>query len=237
MAKLKFPGVNMQKYTKHSINNKITYGWIVDAKLPSSFALVSKHFAAKTVVLCDQIHANNIGLINNIRGSQTALSTDGLITRQRKVPLIVFTADCVPITFTDINTAVVGIAHAGWKGTLNNISLHAVRKILAQGSRTENIQVILGPHIGVNCYQVSAERASLFTTVFKTDKIITKKNSKYFLNLALCNEIQLTQIGIPHKNIKISSLCTHCKTYLPSFRRSLKTGEKSIQMCSFVMLN
>ena len=44
--------------------------------------------------------------------------TDALITEEPGVALMAFYADCVPIMFLDPVRKVIGISHAGWKGTV-----------------------------------------------------------------------------------------------------------------------
>lgn len=40
----------------------------------------------------------------------------------KNVPLLIFTADCVPLVFYDKEKEAVALAHAGWRGTYDNIA-------------------------------------------------------------------------------------------------------------------
>jgi hypothetical protein len=42
---------------------------------------------------------------------------DGLITNTPNLPLVVFTADCIPILLYDPEKRAIGAVHAGWRGT------------------------------------------------------------------------------------------------------------------------
>ncbi|HVX31115.1 MAG TPA: polyphenol oxidase family protein, partial [Nitrolancea sp.] len=75
--------------------------------------------------------------------------TDGLITQEPDVPLIIYTADCVPALIYDPVEHALGLAHAGWRGTVGNIAGSIVAAMQAEfGSRPEDLIVRLGPSIG-----------------------------------------------------------------------------------------
>ena len=55
--------------------------------------------------------------------------TDGLITNSRNVALATTNADCILMLFFDPVKKVVANVHSGWKGTLQRISIEAVKKM------------------------------------------------------------------------------------------------------------
>jgi hypothetical protein len=67
-------------------------------------------------------------------------------------------ADCVPVFVVDPHRRVVGLLHAGWRGTAAGI-LEAGVSLLAGQSEAEpgNLLVHLGPAICGSCYEVGPE--------------------------------------------------------------------------------
>ena len=54
---------------------------------------------------------------------------DAVVTDCRNVCIGVHTADCVPILFYDPVHSAIGAAHAGWRGTVQRIAQHTLRKM------------------------------------------------------------------------------------------------------------
>ncbi len=78
---------------------------------------------------------------------------DGLVTTTRGLPLVVATADCVPVAL--VGERSVSMVHAGWRGVSAGIVREAVAAI-ARGGDTVTSAVI-GPHIRPCCYEVGHE--------------------------------------------------------------------------------
>ena len=70
-----------------------------------------------------QVHGATVRIIKTIDDKENnGEEADGLLTSLKNVPLLIFTADCVPLVFYDGEKRVVGLAHAGWRGTYDNIA-------------------------------------------------------------------------------------------------------------------
>lgn len=170
------------------------------------------------LVLSDQIHETKIycatkkdrgkGIIkeSDLKG------IDGLITNELKVPLITFYADCVPLFFVDPIQRVIGLAHAGWKGTVNKIAKAMVQKFQSYyHSNPQDILVGIGPSIGPCCFEVDEPVAHIFQKQIAGDNWIQSfKNGKYKIDLWKVNQQILLETGIPKNNISIMGLCTKC---------------------------
>jgi len=78
---------------------------------------------------------------------------DGLATATPGLPLVVATADCVPVVVMGHRN--VAIVHAGWRGVANGIVPEAVSII--QRSDDSVSAVVIGPHIGACCYEVGGD--------------------------------------------------------------------------------
>src|SRR5690625_5157532 len=84
----------------------------------------------------EQVHGSEVALVGaDMKGRgayklNTALAgVDGLITVAPGVLLAAYFADCVPILFLDPEVPAVGIAHAGWRGTLAGIGKRMVERM------------------------------------------------------------------------------------------------------------
>ena len=84
--------------------------------------------------------------------------TDALYTREKGICLGVFHADCVPILMADPVTELVCAIHAGWQGTVKEIT----RKTIAYLKKYENVdpehlKVYIGPSITQTNFEVGPE--------------------------------------------------------------------------------
>jgi YfiH family protein len=172
-------------------------------------------------VTAQQVHQANVAIITeSMRGNgsidfETAIpATDAMVTNIPNICLMILTADCVPILLYDPKRKVIGIAHAGWKGTVKFIAQKMVKAMQDNFSCSpSDILVGIGPSIGPGCYEIGANVIIEFERMMpdKIDMILKKNpNDKRYLNLWASNSLQLSQIGIPEKNIEIAEICTRC---------------------------
>ncbi|NMA83133.1 MAG: peptidoglycan editing factor PgeF [Epulopiscium sp.] len=173
---------------------------------------------SEDLVHSDQIHESHIYCVtqedkgkgfykdSNIKG------IDGLITNEPKVPLITFYADCVPLYFLDPVQKVIGLAHAGWRGTVLKIAAKMIHKFTSvYKSDPKNILVGIGPSIGSCCFEVDESVAHAFQKQFEGDDWIqTLKNGKYKIDLWKVNQQILLESDIIEEHISIMGLCTMC---------------------------
>ena len=156
-----------------------------------------------------QVHGATVRIIKTIDDKENnGEEADGLLTSLKNVPLLIFTADCVPLVFYDGEKRVVGLAHAGWRGTYDNIAKEIV-EILIKDYKCikENIKVIIGPSVSGDNYEVSYELVEKFA-VHKIDNYYKKYGEKYYLDLWIINKGLLKQAGILDKNITLANFCT-----------------------------
>ncbi len=136
---------------------------------------------------------------------------DIIFTDRPEVTLYMRFADCVPILLHDPSRNVVGIAHAGWLGTVRGVSGLAVQAMSQRyGSKTEDIQAAIGPSIGVDHYEVGPDVISLVQQTFGPDAagLIHSRNGKTYLDLWTANRLQLERAGV--HQIETAALCTAC---------------------------
>lgn len=174
----------------------------------------------KQLVIPQQVHGNKVIEVSRRQTDQT-LGSDGLVSSDTSLVLGVLVADCVPLLFFDPKKRVMGVAHAGWRGTLANIASNTVEKMKALGSNPEDITVSIGPHIAACCYDVPKERAMKFQQSFGDDVIEEEKN-QWKIDLGKANVLGLTKVGIKPEHIETSAICTCCNRDYFSYRRDSK---------------
>lgn len=164
------------------------------------------------------------------RGSQdlkTVLpGVDGLVTTS-SLGLMAFFADCVPVFFYHPALRAVGLAHAGWKGTVGKIVNNVLEEFQSMGGNIGESWVALGPSIGPCCYEVDEPVIHLFQKEFKETPFLKPSRPGHAqLDLWEANRQVLLEAGIRPENIWSDSICTSCHTdSLFSHRREKsKTG-------------
>lgn len=163
----------------------------------------------------EQIHGTTIKIINDTDKGKGAFSyteslsnTDGIITNQKGILCTAFFADCVPLFFFDPVSGYVGIAHAGWKGTVNRIGEKMIKKFAEVGTTSEAIRVAIGPSISKDAYEVDDRVIENLTTDQKNNSTQNQGNNHYLLDLKKLNEEILLQSGILRHNIEVTNYCT-----------------------------
>lgn len=142
---------------------------------------------------------------------QPSAKADIIFTDNPNVSLFMRFGDCVPILFHDPKKHVIGIAHAGWMGTVRGVAKAAVEGMQSHyGCKPEDIVAGIGPSIGVDHYEVGADVISQFQEKYNkdADQILQTRNGSTHLDLWTANAIQLRNAGV--EQIQISGLCTAC---------------------------
>ncbi|MBL0923062.1 MAG: peptidoglycan editing factor PgeF [Sphingomonadaceae bacterium] len=82
---------------------------------------------------------------------------DAMVTDRPGILLGIVTADCVPVLFTDRQSAVVGAAHAGWKGAIAGVTDNTIAAMEALGADRSRIACAIGPCIAQKSYEVDED--------------------------------------------------------------------------------
>ncbi|KIY20696.1 MULTISPECIES: peptidoglycan editing factor PgeF [Mesobacillus] len=141
------------------------------------------------------------------------LATDGFLTLQRGILLTLCFADCVPLYFIEPETKMIGIAHAGWKGTVHGIAAEMISKFKQNGANSDKILVIIGPSICKKCYIVDERVINLVKNRLDgVEKLPYNQISEgqYSLDLQELNRDILVKAGIKDENIETTEYCTSC---------------------------
>jgi polyphenol oxidase len=105
------------------------------------------------LVWMEQVHSRTVTVIDGPR-LQPVPASDALVTAEPRLAVAALVADCVPVLLADPARKVVAAVHAGRVGARAGVlpaALEAMRRI---GARIEGVEVLLGPSVCGQCYEV-----------------------------------------------------------------------------------
>jgi YfiH family protein len=159
-----------------------------------------------------QVHGTNVAFADKPRQPDSPYQqADIILTDRPGVSLLMRFADCVPLLLFDPAKGVVGLAHAGWMGTVRGVATVAVEAMCnLYGSKPQDLQVLIGPSIGPDHYVVGPDVVINVLQAFGTDadELMKSVNGRVYLDLWSANRLQLERAGVGH--ISLSGICTAC---------------------------
>lgn len=191
----------------------------------------------------DQVHGNQVCQVMAAGAGKESLddvikATDGLFTGQKGVLLTSFYADCVPLYFLDPASGAIGLAHAGWKGTVARIAEEMVKSLQHHfHAKPEELLVAIGPSIGGCCYEVDERIITQVQASAKEWKkaVTASQKDRYRLDLRQLNTSILLELGIASEQIMTTDWCTSCRTDMFfSHRKEAGTAGTTGRMASFI---
>ena len=138
---------------------------------------------SKNIFLLHQIHSNKVIFIDrNFKFLKKKIKADAIITDQKKIPIAVLTADCVPILLYEKQKNMIAAIHAGWKGAFKGIIKNVINFMLKKGCKRENIISVIGPCISKKNYNVKKDFKKKFLKKDIKNKTFFsyRKNMIYF---------------------------------------------------------
>lgn len=136
---------------------------------------------------------------------------DGIITDDPTVTLVTSHADCGAYFFYDPVHRAIGMAHAGWKGTLLRIGAEMARR-MAEEFDTDPSDIIAatGPCICRDCFEVDADLGEKFQSEFGYPGISRPgRQGKAYVDLELAAAVQFIEAGIRPESITLMNACTY----------------------------
>jgi|TARA_B110000967_G_scaffold80017_1_gene82784 YfiH family protein len=199
--------------------------------------IVSKKigFNSKNLYTMNQTHSNKVVVINDSNKHIQRISADALVTNQKNIAISVLTADCVPILVYDEVNKIIGSIHAGWRGAFDGIIENTFNEII-KINRSGKINVVIGPCIGVNNYEVGQEFYDKFVEKFKKNEkfFISTRKSKFLFNLRKYVNSKFEKLKINClENIDLDTFSENENFF--SFRRSTQKSEKDYGRCISVI--
>ena len=182
------------------------------------------------VIQGHQVHACEIAVVDRPGMTREDLEGfDAFVTRLPGVAIGVRTADCIPVLIFDPVQRVVAAVHAGWKGTVLQVSQKTLRLMEEQfGSKAAQLSAVIGPGIGPDSFQVGEEVVERFRNAgFPMERIWafhgpgdgTPMSGGHHIDLFQANRWLLEKAGIPAANIQVVGIDTFTTPAYFSARR------------------
>ena len=188
---------------------------MIESKLISKAFFTDKSFnnldelllqiGVNSYALMDQNHSDKVLHVKNA-GSY---KSDGIFTSNKKLGLVVRTADCMPILLKDDSN--IGAVHIGWKGVKNKIINNAIKHF-----KVSELIMSVGPHAQPCCYEVKDDVSKYLY------KYVDIREGKKYLNMLESLKDLSSKFEF---QIEFSSICTICDNAYNSYREN-KTNER-----------
>jgi YfiH family protein len=163
------------------------------------------------VVTGRQVHGNHVACVTASDRGRVLPATDALITDDPGVTLLLRFADCLPVFLYDPQRGVIGLGHAGWRGTVAKIASRIVSTMTdSYGSDPASMIAALGPAIGPCCYIVGDEVVGAISGTLPEWRRAIRPcgDGQFSLDLWEANRQQLVDCGI--REVETGHLCTSC---------------------------
>jgi YfiH family protein len=134
---------------------------------------------------------------------------DIILTDKPEVTLFMRYADCVPILLFDPVKQVVGLAHAGWQGTVKKVGAVAVKAMNKKyGSKPADILGAIGPSIGPDRYEIGDETVEIVKMAFgdEAGEVLPRYKHAVHFDLWKANQMTLEKAGL--KQVELAGICT-----------------------------
>ena len=179
------------------------------------------------MVYLNQVHGDDV---RRVDGNTRGFAGDGdiLLTATPKVPLSIFTADCLAVILVAPRRPLLSLAHVGWRGMVQGALEKAVAAMGEAGARPEALWAAISPSIGPCCYEVDQPVIDPLSRAFPDAWrrwVTPRGEGKWMLDLWQADHDQLVGAGVRPEQVLNPRLCTSCRLDLYfSYRREGSTG-------------
>jgi YfiH family protein len=233
IASLRFPLLDRFGFLRHAVTTRLggsSAGPYAQGNLGLSVgderdAVLANRLSAAALVATPglqpatlrQVHGVTAFFAEQAGSDGTPLAEgDMLATSVAGVPLMVQSADCLPLLLADPTRRAVAAVHAGWRGTAASAGREAVASMKRLfDSQPGDLFIVVGPGIGACCYEVGEDVAdAVARTVPDTGVVSHTRGERPHLDLGAALLAQLRAAGVPAAQIEQARLCTACRTDL-----------------------
>jgi YfiH family protein len=163
------------------------------------------------LVFMDQVHGNRVAVVGEeqrgrgARVTDHALSaTDAMVTSAPGLPLVVLVADCSPLVLVDPEAGVLGVAHAGWRGTVAGVAGATVEAMVRLGAEPTRTIAVVGPTISQSAYEVGPEVAAGLRQLGEVlESAIAPDGERFHVDLAEANRLSLLAAGLKEASVLV----------------------------------
>jgi YfiH family protein len=186
--------------------------------LENRMSLQSEVNTSQAPAWLEQTHSNRCIVVEET----TDRNADAAVTRQKDTPLVVMTADCIPILLCNQQATEVAAIHCGWRGLVKGTIENTLQQMQSSPSQ---LMAWIGPAVCGKCYEVGEEVRDQFVKNYDFTRatFAPTVDQTYKANLPLMTELILNNLGV--SKVYQSNACTYeQENDFYSYRRNSKTG-------------
>ena len=166
--------------------------------LPNRFTYVHQSHSDRVM----KVTTNDLGKGKD--AFECGMECDALYTYEKNVPLCIFHADCVPIFFVNEKASLVGIIHAGFKGTMKHVTYKAINEVVNnEGLDIKDFKFYIGPFRQKQSFEVDATAKQAIIEAGFEKTIV----DGHFDN-GLANVLDLYKLDVKNEQITVSDYDT-----------------------------
>ncbi len=193
----------------------------VEANRQAALGALGVAALSRRLVVPRQVHGREVLVVSSADDAAVAQArhdarsgVDAVVCTAPDVPVLLCFADCVPLVL--VAPGGFAVVHSGWRGTIARIAAVALQELVSQvGCAPREVLAYVGPHIGADDYEVSAELAERFRAEFGDDVVPTDRH----VDLGLAVRRTLVDAGVEEASLDDSCPSTaSCTQRFFSFR-------------------
>ncbi len=172
----------------------------------------------RRMVIAHQTHTNHVVRVDERNCGQgldreRMEDVDGLVTNVPGVALVTHHADCTPVYLFDPVHRAIGMIHAGWRGTVQEIARVAVETMTREfGSKPADMLAMIGPCICQEHFECDRDVVDAVEamSIDASDQVYyDPAKNKFHVSVPGINRKLLLSTGIPAGQIDMRDRCTY----------------------------
>lgn len=169
-----------------------------------------------------QIHSNTVLAATNLESPEA----DAHYTKTPNLHLCIFTADCMPIVFSDGET--IAAAHAGWRGLFTGILTEVISSAFKDPKK---VGAFIGPHIHQESFEFGKDTLEQYKTQYaplikRPSAIQDHTQNKVLIDLKSLAEYELNSLGV--SSVHSLNINTFKSNEHHSYRRDYKQAGRNL---------
>lgn len=185
-------------------DNYLQLGASCDLMSTEPFCQLKNSLHINKLYFLKQVHGTNgLAITQNNKDAVVPFCMEGdyLITREPGVGLGIMSADCLPIVAIDKKHKATGIAHAGWRGSVNGVGKEMIKRMFKEyDTNPADLTIFFGSSAHNCCYVVGNDLISHVEKTNHAPKVLHQDKDAVFFDLPLFNQLQLQEMGIPEES-------------------------------------
>jgi YfiH family protein len=183
---------------------------------------------AQPLTWLTQVHGTDVSAVDVDQPNTTA---DAAISHSAHRVCTIMTADCLPVLIAAKDGTAVAAVHAGWKGLADGVIESALAEI-----PTTDIQIWLGPCIGIDHFEVGPEVVEHFPQDSNSSDCFVKGAAdRWQASLAELARARLARLGI--SDVYGGEFCTYSDPRFFSHRQAVHAGGVTGRFASVIWLS